>query len=68
METLSDTGLIFNSTKCSITTNKLRTLSEIHGGMHSTIDATHFYIPDKIMVVADHEVPLIKQITPEEVA
>jgi hypothetical protein len=36
--------------------------------MHSTIDATHFHIPDKISVVADHEIPLIKEITPEEVA
>jgi hypothetical protein len=30
-ETLSDAGLIFNATKCSITTNNLGTLPEIHG-------------------------------------
>jgi hypothetical protein len=54
--------------KCSITTNELRTLPEIHGEMHSTIDTTRFHIPDKISVIADHEIPLIKEITPGEVA
>jgi hypothetical protein len=36
--------------------------------MHSTIDTTLFHIPDKISVIADHEIPLIKEITPAEVA
>jgi hypothetical protein len=36
--------------------------------MHSTIDTTHFHIPGKISVIADHEIPLIKEITPEEFA
>jgi hypothetical protein len=35
--------------------------------MHSTIDATHFYIPDKISV-ADNEIPPLKEITPREAA
>jgi hypothetical protein len=35
-ETLSDTGVILNSSKCSISTSELRTLPELHGEIQST--------------------------------
>jgi hypothetical protein len=66
-ETLSDTGVIQNVSKCTITINELQTLQELHGEIQSTIVITHFYVPDQIEIVADHEIPLIKQISPEEV-
>ena len=66
-QTLSDAGVIRNATKCSITTNELKTIPELHGEIQSTIVNTHFYVPEQIQIVADHEIPLIKQVTPEEV-
>ena len=66
-QTLSDAGVIRNATKCSLTTNEFQTLPEIRGEIQSTIVNTHFYVPDQIQIVADHEIPLIKQISPEEV-
>jgi len=65
-QTLFDAGVIRNATKCSITTNEFQTLPEIRGEIQSTIVNTHFYVPDQIQIVADHEIPLIKQISPEE--
>ena len=66
-QTLSDAGVIRNATKCSITTNGFQTLPEIRGEIQSTIVDTHFYVPDQIQIAADHEIPLTKQISPEEV-
>ena len=57
--------LIIKVSKCSITTNELRTLPELHGEIQSTIDNIHFYIPDHISVVADHEITLIKETSSE---
>ena len=59
--------MIRNATKCSITTNELQTLPELRGEIQSTIVNTHFFVPDQIQIVADHEIPLIKQISPEEI-
>ena len=66
-ETLSDAGIIQNASSCSITTNELRALPELHGKTQSAISSTHIYVPDKISIVADHEIPLIKQLLPAEV-
>ena len=66
-QTVSYAGVIRNATKCSITTNEFQTLPEIRGEIPSTIVNTHFYVPDQIQIAADHEIPLTKQISPEEV-
>ena len=66
-QTLSDAEVIRNATKCSITTNEFQTLPEIRGEIQFSVANTHFYVPDQIQIVADHELPLIKQISPEEV-
>jgi hypothetical protein len=34
--------------------------------MQSTLDTPYFYIPDKVSTVADHEIPLLEQITLKE--
>ena len=39
-ETLPDTGVIRNASKCSITTNELQTLPELHGEIQSAIVTT----------------------------
>ena len=51
----------------SITTNDFQTLTKHHGDIKSEIITMYFYVPDEIQIVADHDVPLIKQISPEEV-
>jgi hypothetical protein len=64
----SDAGLIFNASKCSVTTGDLRTSPKLHEEIQSTIDATRFFIPDKISVIGDNEISLVKEMTPDEVA
>ena len=54
-------------TTVTITTNELRTLPELHGKTQSAVSSTHIYVPDKISIVADHEIPLIKELLPPEV-
>jgi len=50
-----------------MTTEELRTFPELHGSMQTTLNTPYFYIPDKVSTVADHEIPLLEQITPREV-
>ena len=66
-ELLSEAGMILNASSCSIATEEFRTLPELHGSMQTTLDITHLYIPDKVSTVADHEIPLLEQITQKEI-
>ena len=59
--------MILNASSCWITTNELRTLPELHGKTQSAVSSTHIYVPDKISIVADHEIPLIKELLLAEV-
>jgi hypothetical protein len=56
-----------NDSACSISTEEFRTFPELHGSMQTTLDTPYCYIPDKVSTVADHEIPLLEQITPREV-
>ena len=60
-QTISDAGAIKNAAKCLITANEFQTLPEIRWEIQSTIVNTHFYVPDQIQIVADHEIPLINK-------
>ena len=64
---LSEAGLILNASTCSITAEELRTFPQLHGSMQTTLDTPYCYIQDKVSTVADHEIPLLEQITPSEV-
>jgi len=64
-ETLSEAGIILNSSRCSITTSEFRTLPELSGEIQAGIDTTHIYVPESIPVVASHEISLIKEMSPE---
>jgi len=66
-ELLVEAGLLLIASSCSIATEEFRTLSELHGSMQTTLDTPHLYIPDKVSTVADHEIPLLEQITPKEI-
>jgi len=65
---LAEVGQIFNASHCSIITNDIRTSPELHGEMQQNIDNTKFYIPDQPSIVADHEIPFIRETSPEKVA
>jgi len=66
-ELLFEAGLTLNASTCSITTVEFRIFPELHGSMQTTLDTPYFYIPDKVSTVADHEIPLLEQITPNEI-
>ena len=66
-ELLYEAGLILNASTCSISTEELRTFTELQGSMQTTLDTTYVYIPHKVSTVADHELPLLEQITPKVV-
>jgi len=57
--------VIFNESHCSIVTNEIRTSPELHGEMQENIDSSKFYISDQLCIVADHEIPLKIETTPE---
>ena len=67
-ELLHDARLIRNASQCSIATHEVRTLPKLQGTAQANLETSHIYIPDKINVVANHEIPLLEQISPGAVA
>jgi len=61
-ETLSGAGFLNNVTGCSILTNEIYTLPELHGDSHTTFDTSHMFVPDKASIITDHEVRLLDEI------
>jgi hypothetical protein len=59
--TLFGNGIIYNATTCSLTTPEFRTLPELIGRTSTAIEATHFYVPDTIKIVAPHELQEIEK-------
>jgi hypothetical protein len=67
-ELLVNAGQILNATRCSITTHEFRTLPELHGETQATTYTDQLYVPDRLSIVAEHELPLIQVVAPEEAA
>jgi hypothetical protein len=65
---LVNAGQILNASRCSITTHEFRTLPELHGETQAAINTDQLYVPDRLSIVADHEIPLIQEASPEEAA
>ena len=65
---LAEVRQIFNASHCSIINTDIRNSPELHGAMQENNDNTKFYIPDQPSIVADHEIPFISEMSPEEVA
>jgi hypothetical protein len=63
-ETHFGAGLILNASKCSITTNKVRTLPDLQGATQADLCTSHLYIPEELSIVAEHEVQLLQDATP----
>ena len=67
-ELLHDARLIFNASHCSIATHAVRILPKLQGTAQANLETSHIYIPDKINVVANHEISLLEQIIADAVA
>ena len=66
-EILSGTGIIRNATRCSISISQIRTLADLQGTSRTEMHPSHFYIHDKLSIVAEHEVKLIEEAMPATV-
>jgi len=66
-ETLSGAGLISYASRCSISTEEIHTLWELHGSSQATLDAPHMYLSDMISIIASHKMRLLEDITPAEI-
>ena len=47
--------------RCSISTSQIRTLPDLQGTSRTEMHPSHFYIPDRLSIVAQHEVKLIEE-------
>jgi len=66
-EVLPEAGIIHNATECSIMSNELRTLPELHGRTHTVLDTPSLYLPEVSPILAGHEVPQLQEAFPTEV-
>jgi hypothetical protein len=66
--TLFGNGIIYNATTCSLTTADFQTLPELLGRTSTDIEATHFYMPDAVKIVAPHERQEIEKTIPSGTA
>ena len=65
--TLFGTGIIYNASMCSLTTGDFQTLPVLLGRSSAAFEATHPYVPDKINLMAPHELQAIEKTMPSEV-
>jgi hypothetical protein len=63
-ETLQGAGSIHNASNCSIATNDNRKLLHLQGSSRANFLSPQFYVPEKIPVMAEHEVKLLQEATP----
>jgi len=66
-KTLVGTGMMVDTTGCSVTTNTLRTIPELLGKTRSSLSTPLLYTPDKIQVEADVEMQALEEIKSSEV-
>ena len=64
---LSGAGIIRNASRCFITTGEIRKLPDLQRTTQTELHSLRFYIPDKSSIVAEHEVKLLEEATPETV-
>jgi len=65
-EVLFEAGIIHNATECSITSNEIRTLPELHGSTYTMLDTPSLYLPEVSPILAGHEVPQLREAFPTE--
>jgi len=60
-------GIIYNTSMCSLTNGDFQTLPVLLGRSRAAFKATHLYVPDKINIMAPHELQAIEKTMPSEV-
>jgi hypothetical protein len=66
-EILFGSAVFHNASKRSLTADGFQTLSELLGDTQATLDATRMYVPDKIAVIASHELQTLGEMLPAEI-
>jgi hypothetical protein len=66
-EKLVGGGLLYNASGCAISASGFQTLPSLQGDFQASPDATHLYVPDKVTLVADHELQLLEKALPPDV-
>jgi hypothetical protein len=59
-------GVIYNASGCAITATGFQTLPDLQGNFQVTPDAPQLYVPEKVTVVADHELQLLEEAVPPD--
>ena len=60
-------SILHNVSRCPLTADLFQTLPELLGDTQATLDATHVYVPDKISVIASHELQTLEEMMPSEI-
>ena len=63
---LSEAGFVYNASSCAISTNKIRTLPELQTVTKAKVDIPLLHIPERLPIVAKHELPRILEAAPPE--
>ena len=66
-EVLSGSGVLYNSSECSVTASEFQTLPELLGDTQATLNVPQLYVPDKIAVIASHELQALEEMMPPEI-
>jgi hypothetical protein len=59
--------VLYNASGCSVTASEFQTLPELLGDTQATPNAPRLYIPDKIAVIAGHELQALEEMVPLEI-
>jgi hypothetical protein len=59
-------GIIHNATACSIASNQVQALPELHRTNHSNLDTPALFQPNLTSILAAHEVPQIEEAVPAD--
>jgi hypothetical protein len=65
---LQGNGTIRNSSACLLTADEFQALPRMSGISLTAIDTTRLYVPDRVAVIASHELQTLKESIPPEVA
>jgi len=65
--TLQGNGIIFYASACLLTTDQFQTPPELLGTARFTLDATGIYVPDRVPISTNHEIPELQEAIPSEV-
>ena len=65
-EILLEAGIIHNATACSIASNEIRTLPELHGNSYKKFATPSLYLPDLSPILTVHEMPQLEGPFPTE--